>query len=94
MGLGYQVEVNRRFGCHGGFSTEWEFETRACSDRVEALQALGHPLMVEFGADGASFCVLREDEHPGAKSLVRLLFDYMTCWPDEETELLAAIADE
>ncbi len=96
MGTGYHVEVNRRYGGHSGHSTEWEISTDACTGRVRRLQHLDHPLLVAFAFhhEGCgSFCVLREDERPGAKQLVPLLVAYLTAWPgDEESEALEHIA--
>jgi len=90
MGLGYQVEVNRRYGGHDGV-TEWEIRTRTAvpPNRVEKLQELNHPLLCAFhfnqaensgGSNG--FCV-RE----GASwDFVGLLCAYLTAWPGEDAE--------
>ncbi|MDB4278236.1 hypothetical protein N9917_01400 [Deltaproteobacteria bacterium] len=96
MGVGYQVEINRRYGGHGGHDTEWEFSTRADTGRVKKLQALNHTLLVAFhfyqeggGSDG--FCVLRGDPSnqwmlDERERLVILLMTYLTMWPDPEKE--------
>jgi hypothetical protein len=96
--------VNRRYGGHGGYDTEWEFSTLADTGRVQKLHALNHTLLVAFhfyqekhGSDG--FCVLQADgdnvfQINQRKALVHLLFDYLTMWPgppEVEAELLTKI---
>jgi hypothetical protein len=92
MGLGYNCEVNRRYGGHGGHSTEWEFSAKASTDRIRALEALEHPQLVAFhfyyetnGTDG--FCVLQDTR----EDLVTDLFLYLTAWPGSEDEVLERI---
>jgi hypothetical protein len=65
MGLGYQIEVNRRFGGEDKHHTEWEFSTRAgpVVERVRQLRALPDPRLVAFydyfeDGGGTGFCVV------------------------------------
>jgi hypothetical protein len=96
MGLGYQVDANRRNGGHGGYPTGWEFSTRAVSGRVKTLQGLELEKLVSFhfyldtgGSEG--FCILQEEDE-----MAFLCFRYMTMWPDveAEAELLRQIQEE
>jgi hypothetical protein len=94
--MAIQVNVNHRYGGHGGHDTEWEFSTRANIGRVKKLEELDHPMLVNFsllahvGNGGVdSFDVLRAVPecvvvHPD--KMIPLLFHYLTMWPDIEAE--------
>lgn len=94
MGLGYQAEINTRFGGHGGHDTEFEITTRSNTSRVKNLECLGLPELVAFhyydesgGTDG--FCVLQGGNADLAYACVR----YLSCWPDEEVKQIKAVLD-
>lgn len=91
MGLGYQAEINTRFGSHGGHDTEFEITTRSNTSRVKNLECLGLPELVDFHYSDQSdgFCVLQGDNADLAYACVR----YLSCWPNEEVEQIKAVLD-
>lgn len=83
MGLGMHLEINRRYGGHGGHSTEWELTTRSVDvmARVAKLPGFEDDRIVNVSVeeDVATFNILQD----AGEKFAFYVFQWLTAWDEQ-----------
>lgn len=83
MGLGMHLEINRRYGGHGGHDTEWELVTRSMDvmARVAKLRSFEDERIVNAAVykEHASFDILQDS----GDDFAFYVFRWLTAWDEQ-----------
>jgi hypothetical protein len=85
MGIGMHLEINRRYGCHGGQDTEWEVSTRSVKvaarmKRLESFEDERFSQFLHHIDEGGSSCFSILE---GNDEFAFCVFQWLTAWEDQ-----------